>query len=227
MNSEAEIKAGVLQLLTSRGLVQEGDVLIAEFPVASAAVRADLVVAYCDRLLCFEIKTKRDTLARLSNQMRGYMPVFDEIVCVVDERHVVGALKILPKRVGLWSVEAGRIVVVRECAARRPPKDQMCSVLTVSELRRCCRDLGLTQGGDRARLTQRLKGGAYDSLRLVALERIRRRYARTSGAFSRKTAGHPIVGAHIRLLSPRAAKRSRLEALVKNEIARWSAWSSA
>lgn len=225
LHSEAEIKAGVLQLLRTQARLREDDVLIAEFPVASAAVRADLVVARRNLLSCFEIKTKQDSLVRLESQIRGYLPVFDEVVCVVDTRHVERALSLLPCRVGLWSVDESGIAVIRECAARRPSKVQVCSMLTLSELRKCCRILGQSPSGDRTQITRRLAMNSYVSLRSTALERVRSRYARTSGDFIKKTASDPIMSDHIRLLSPGAATRSRLQTLVRGERDRWAAWS--
>jgi hypothetical protein len=76
-----------------------------EFWVPRTNERAD-VVAIGSRLWGFEIKTDRDTLARLPRQVQAYSRLFDRCAVVVAERHLDAALGLIPDWWGAASILA-------------------------------------------------------------------------------------------------------------------------
>lgn len=76
-----------------------------EFWVPQTNERAD-VVAIGSRLYGFEIKTDRDTLARLPRQVEAYSRLFDRCAVVVAEGHLDAALELIPDWWGAASILA-------------------------------------------------------------------------------------------------------------------------
>ena len=65
----------------------------------------------------FEIKTERDTLKRLPRQASAYARLFDRCYVVLADRHVQGAIDILPTWWGVMVVDGGmtpRFECIRE-----------------------------------------------------------------------------------------------------------------
>jgi hypothetical protein len=66
-----------------------------EFPIYGGDVRADMV-AINGSLHGYEIKSAKDRLDRLENQVEAYGAVFDRASIVVSDRHAEHAAKIVP-----------------------------------------------------------------------------------------------------------------------------------
>jgi len=77
-----------------------------EFWVPQSNERADVVVI-ADDMSGWEIKTERDSLKRLPRQAAAYARLFDRCTVVLAERHVSGALELLPEWWGVMAVMAG------------------------------------------------------------------------------------------------------------------------
>lgn len=75
--------------------------IINEMPLRLLDGRAD-VAAINGSMSGFEIKSQRDSLARLPTQVLTYETVFDYCHVVVDQKHLVRARKIIPRNWGLW-----------------------------------------------------------------------------------------------------------------------------
>lgn len=82
-DAEAEIRAATVMRI--RELFPTARV-IHELNVEQGVVRADVAAVTEDRLYLFEIKSHRDTLARLGNQVRHFVPVCHGLVVVADEK---------------------------------------------------------------------------------------------------------------------------------------------
>jgi hypothetical protein len=81
----------------------------------------------------YEIKSDRDSLARLTNQVANYRKVFAKIYVIAGEAHVEEVLLSVPPEVGVMSlVRWDRIQTLRE-AADRP--DLVCPVTIFESLR--------------------------------------------------------------------------------------------
>tara|TARA_R110002124_G_scaffold267777_3_gene435183 strand:- start:48720 stop:49607 length:888 start_codon:yes stop_codon:yes gene_type:complete len=76
--------------------------------------KADLVILNGTSTV-YEIKSERDSLARLINQVENYKRVFASVNVVVGERHVDGVRLILPEDVGILCLSHRyRIATVRD-----------------------------------------------------------------------------------------------------------------
>lgn len=63
----------------------------------------------------YEIKSERDSLARLANQIRNYQRVFAKIFVIVGESHVASVIRATPSEVGVMSLSRRyQISTVRE-----------------------------------------------------------------------------------------------------------------
>lgn len=78
--------------------------VIDELGLNNGAVRADIAVLG-NKFCGYEIKTSKDNLNRLPNQVRAYSEVFEETYIVVSKKHFIGAKKIIPKWWGIYLIE--------------------------------------------------------------------------------------------------------------------------
>ena len=88
---------------------------ILKFEVPAANVRADAVLL-TDPITAFEIKTERDTLERLENQVANYFKVFPQVVAVVHVSKAEKAVELLKNTcAGVWSADDdGEIEVIKK-----------------------------------------------------------------------------------------------------------------
>lgn len=71
--------------------------------VRAGSCKADLVILNGTASV-YEIKSERDSLARLSNQITNYKRVFATVNVIVSEDHVDGVRRILPSDVGIMKL---------------------------------------------------------------------------------------------------------------------------
>lgn len=67
--------------------------VIHELNVEQGTVRADLAAATVDKLYLFELKSRKDTLSRLPQQLRHFHPVCHGLIVVADEKWCGAATK--------------------------------------------------------------------------------------------------------------------------------------
>ena len=80
--------------------------------------KADLAILN-GTMTVFEIKSERDTLARLERQISNYQGVFASVVVIVGENHVSAVAKATPRDVGVLSLSKRyQISTVREAVDR-------------------------------------------------------------------------------------------------------------
>lgn len=98
----------------------------------AGACRADLVILN-GTATAYEIKSERDSLTRLSNQMSNYRRVFAKVYVIAGEGHVVSVLDSVPHDVGVMVLGSRyRISTVRE-AENRP--NRICPEAVFESLR--------------------------------------------------------------------------------------------
>lgn len=104
--------------------------MLNEFRVGSC--KADLVILNGTATV-YEIKSERDSLARLVNQVENYKRVFAKVNVIASEGHIDGVLNTIPDDVGVMCLSKRyRITSVRE-AADRP--ERICPVTVFESLR--------------------------------------------------------------------------------------------
>ena len=79
--------------------------IIPELGIWHGTVRIDVAVVN-GTLRGFEIKSDRDTLDRLPDQMQAYNAIFDEVTLVVGSRHFVDAFQLVPEWWGIKTAHA-------------------------------------------------------------------------------------------------------------------------
>ncbi len=98
----------------------------------AGACRADLAILNGTATV-YEIKSERDSLARLANQVENYKKVFAKVYVIAGERHVPSVLVTVPDDVGVMMLSSrDRISTVRE-AEDRP--ERICPTTVFASLR--------------------------------------------------------------------------------------------
>src|SRR6266849_4052905 len=93
--NDAQIRIATKQALFVQHRGDAETVIFDELGVQHGVARIDLAVVNGE-LHGFELKSDRDTLARLPEQVESYGRVFDRVTLVVGERHVRGAVDLVP-----------------------------------------------------------------------------------------------------------------------------------
>jgi len=98
----------------------------------AGACKADLAILNGTATV-YEIKSERDSLARLANQVDNYKRVFAKVIVIASESHVAGVLGTVPNDVGVMMLSSRyRISTVRD-ADDRP--DRICPATVFESLR--------------------------------------------------------------------------------------------
>jgi len=117
--------------------------MLTEFRVADR--KADVVILNGTATV-YEIKSERDTLARLDDQLAAYRSVFPKLVVIAGEHHVASIAARAHEKVGILSLSRrNQISTVREAVAAY---DSICPRVVSQSLRasECCailRDLSI------------------------------------------------------------------------------------
>lgn len=105
-------------------------VMLNEFRAGSC--KADLVILN-GTATAYEIKSERDSLARLSNQVLNYQRVFASVNVIVSEIHVESVRQVVPVDVGIMCLSRKQHVSVVREAVDRP--EGVCQVTVFESLR--------------------------------------------------------------------------------------------
>jgi hypothetical protein len=105
--------------------------VIDELGIKNGIVRADIAVLNgC--LVGYEIKTEKDTLERLQNQVNAYNEVFDKAFIVVSEKHLEKALQMIPDWWGVYLINKKRDKIVFKCL-RKSKTNKFKSTLSIAQ----------------------------------------------------------------------------------------------
>lgn len=99
------IRSALKKDLDKRHAHDEKVRIIEELGVQHGSVRIDIAVVN-GIMHGYEIKSDRDTLARLPEQVQAYNAIFDRVTLVVGSKHFVDAFKMIPD---WWGVETAHI----------------------------------------------------------------------------------------------------------------------
>lgn len=120
---DADVRIAVRRRLEAEHAETTDTLIVDEMGVWSGTVRIDLAVINGE--ICgYELKSDRDTLARLPVQADVYSRVFDRVTLVVGERHASKAREIIPKWWGvvLARYRGGELQLVDDRKSKRNPK---------------------------------------------------------------------------------------------------------
>ena len=102
--NDAQLRIAAKQALFVQHMGDAETVIFEELGVQHGFSRIDLALVNGE-LHGFELKSDKDTLARLPEQAKSYGRVFDRLTLVVGERHLRGAVDIVPD---WWGIRVAR-----------------------------------------------------------------------------------------------------------------------
>lgn len=77
--------------------------VVDELGLKNGEIRADIAVLN-GKLIGYEIKTEKDTLARLPSQIKAYNEVFDKVFIIVSSNHLNKACQFIPDWWGIYTI---------------------------------------------------------------------------------------------------------------------------
>lgn len=105
--NEHQIRTELRRLLDEQFSGDPETLILDELGLRHGAARIDLAVVN-STLNGYEIKSDRDTLSRLPNQVRIYNSVLDRVTLVVSTRHIENAERMVPEWWGITLVSKER-----------------------------------------------------------------------------------------------------------------------
>ncbi len=107
--------------------------VLPELGIWHGSVRIDVAVVN-SVLRGFEIKSDRDTLARLPGQIEAYNAIFDEVTLVVGSKHFVDAFMLVPEWWGIETAHIGESGLVFFNKIREPKENPKQDDISIARL---------------------------------------------------------------------------------------------
>lgn len=95
--------------------------------------RADIAIIN-GRLIGFEIKSNKDTLSRLEEQIKAYNAIFDSITIIVGDRHFRKVLDCVPPWWGVVLANIDILTDVKFTVFRKPTTNQNVDPIAIARL---------------------------------------------------------------------------------------------
>src|SRR5579864_2664888 len=103
---DSDVRTAVRAWLNAKYAADPNTRIVEEMGIWSGSVRIDIAVINGE-LHGFELKSERDTLARLEGQAELYSQVFDRMTLVTAERHLNKAQSKIPPWWGITTADFG------------------------------------------------------------------------------------------------------------------------
>lgn len=195
---EGQVKAAVLMRVREASGRRQKPIVTAEFTLGRSGVRADLAI-FAETSMGFEIKTARDTLRRLPDQMAAYARYFEHSVAIVAPCHVPNVTPSILHDGSLWTYDQdGRLHLLVEGRHNVVAEAALEDLMTQAERRR----------GDFCAAI----AGRYDV---------------TSRRFWAAVSRRSIRASDLPLLSRFTDSRTKARQLAEEREAYWSRWMAA
>ncbi len=150
---DQDIRRVLINQLDSQGGVDgECTKIIQELGVNYGANRIDVAVLGVDGFCGYEIKSDRDDLSRLPEQVKAYNAVFDAMYLVIGMRSILQAIELIPDWWGITLAKTnvnGRLVLITIRQAHRNHDIQSLAIAQLlwrEEALACLEYLGSAQG---------------------------------------------------------------------------------
>jgi len=131
--NDAQIRSSLHRKKLQRQHADPDTLVVDELGLRHGACRADVAVI-SGHLIGYEIKSDEDSLTRLAGQIDAYGAVFDMATAVVAERHLVGALGMLPEWWGVIAASEGARGTVHFGSVRRGGRNPSSDDFAVAQL---------------------------------------------------------------------------------------------
>lgn len=106
--------------------------VVDELSLKNGLVRADIAVLN-GQLVGYEIKTEKDNLKRLANQILVYNEVFDKAFIIVSEKHLIKASELLPDWWGIYIIRSKPNEKIHFKCARKAKINKIKSSLAIAK----------------------------------------------------------------------------------------------
>lgn len=130
---DSAIRAALREKLRSIHADEPDTAIIDELSLSQGEARVDLAVVN-GSFSGYEIKSDRDTLARLPHQLAVYELCFNEITIVVGSKHVDACAESVPEWWGIWEASCGENAAVVLVERRAPITNDRISPQRVVQL---------------------------------------------------------------------------------------------
>lgn len=222
---ESRIKCEFLNYMKKRKMIDTKSIISSEYAMGNTGRRADLAVLTRSKIVGIEIKSKYDRLTRLEDQLKIYTACFDEVIVVLDEKHIPDALRIVPASVSVFELDSKGKIRLLQLSASAPEtrKEIQLRLFTLSELRKLA---GIGVGDQTKRswifeIARRLPG---DVVRDAVLKSFRETYSTTSENFWQHVKRKRITVDSLAHLSRFTPARIAMQQKQDEKVRFWNAW---
>jgi len=131
--NDVEIRQNFHRKRLRRQHAQEDTLVIDELGLNHGKCRADIAVVN-GHLIGYEIKSNKDSLYRLNEQIKSYNAIFDKIYIIVGERYSNSIQKHIPKHWGVTVSVKGSRGAVNFHVIRKAQKNKSTNPLSIARL---------------------------------------------------------------------------------------------
>ncbi|GAB5481990.1 MAG: hypothetical protein Pars92KO_17470 [Parasphingorhabdus sp.] len=209
---EIAIKAEVLNLVRRQAPSRRRPTVATEFQISSGQTRADLAIMDQGLFYGIEIKSKKDSLRRLSSQAQNYRSCFDRTLLVLDSSHLIKYLDFNYDYCDVWTFdENDKLRLFHTGHHINVPDENLFEMLTYKERELAFRD-PIFSG---------------KSKRQIFAHFFDKKFKETSSMLWTRAKGRKIVGSDIKYLSRFRPSRIATKRLEDNKQQEWNAWLKA
>ncbi|WP_166656954.1 MULTISPECIES: sce7726 family protein [unclassified Rhizobium] len=221
--NEEGLKCRLLAKFRRERTLRASSVVASEFVLGQTGCRSDLAI-WNGSFIGIEVKSARDSLARLPDQMRAYRKFFDSVILLCDEAHLARAETLCPSGVGIYVWRNSELGLFRDAAINRDTDRRECvRSLSVKQLHSC---LNLKEGGrySRPQLEERVFADTSIDVRSLVVGAFEATYRTTTERFLREINGKRIAPDHLTHLSRFALSRAGLRHSHNARESFWRQW---
>jgi len=121
-----------------------GTLVVDELGLRHGSARADIAIVN-GRLVAYEIKSERDSLHRLKNQVAAYDAIFDNITIIVGPKHERRVAQRIPRHWGIIIAQRGKLGAVRFEFQRKARMNRRIDLFAIAQLLWRTEVMGLLQ----------------------------------------------------------------------------------
>ncbi|MGN8024258.1 sce7726 family protein [Phyllobacterium sp. 22229] len=225
---ETRIKCELLLMLRRSKLLNARSVLSSEYVIGSTGRRADLAILNGTSFVGIEIKSRYDSLARLSDQLEVYRSCFTRVMLVVDERHVESATLRAGPSIEIWKVDSQCGIQLHRPQEISPMKikSQLLKMLTTGDLKRALK-LPSNSNIKKKELIQVMSSQPEEDIFREVIYSFKQVYSETSSKFWAETYRKNISPQSLQALSRFASVRIENNRKQEQQHAFWDSWREA
>lgn len=222
---EESLKCRILSLFRKERLISASSVFASEFVLGQTGRRSDLAI-WNGQFIGIEVKSARDSLARLPAQMDAYRRFFDTVIVLCDEVHLSKVERLCGQEVGIYVWSGGAQINVQRSPTSSPPTDRHACIkaLTLRQLQSCL-GINAVDRLPRPELERRVMADPSIDVRSLLTAGFEASYRATTEAFWQAIAGKRISEGHLALLSRFAPMRSGVQLALEARQDFWRDWS--